>query len=115
MNPTTSQHFAVLTARLTTTPDGDYRSHYITCGHASSRCPSILPESRRIPGHSLGEFLMENEYFDGEIVYASPFRCRTCHDDLCSGPNGDRCQRNDQLCTKHSAQYQRRFGRAANE
>ena len=114
MNPTTSQHFAVITARPSEIPAGDYRSHYVTCAHSTARCPSISPDSRRIPGHSLGEFLMDNEYFDGEVVYAPPFRCRTCHSDLCDGPTGP-CGPNDALCTKHSAHYQNRYGRAANE
>lgn len=109
---TTNQPFAMLTARLTDTPDGDYRSHFVTCGHASERCPAIKPESRRIDAPTFAQFMEQNEWFDGEVVYAAPFRCRVCHPDLC---NGGTCQDILRQCSKHSAAYQRQFGRAANE
>lgn len=112
---TTAQNFAVITSRPTPYPTAkdDYRPHFQTCGHASERCPAIKSDSTII-GYdaTLAEFLEGNEFFDGEIVYAAPFRCQVCHADLC---NGGECQDILRLCSKHSDQYQRRYGRAANE
>jgi hypothetical protein len=111
---TATQTFAVITVKAVTPPDGDYRNHYITCGHTTDRCPSINVNSGRIFTPTLAEYMEQNEYFDGEIVYASPFRCRTCHTDLCDGAGGP-CRSILEQCSKHSAAYQRRHGRAANE
>lgn len=107
-----NERFAVITARRTNPQDECGPSHYRTCGHASPTCPGIKPDSRRINAETLGQFLMDNEYFDGEIVYDAPFRCRVCHPDLC---NGGTCHSILDLCSKHSAAYQREYGRASNE
>lgn len=109
---TATHPFAVISVGPAAVPVGDYRSHFKTCGHASDNCPAISPNSGRIDAPTFREFMEQNEFFDGEIVYAAPFRCRVCHDDLC---NGGQCQDILRQCSKHSAQYQRRYGRAANE
>jgi hypothetical protein len=107
-----NERFAVITSRPTDTPEGDYRPHFKTCGHASARCPAIKPDSGIIDASTFLEFLEQNEFFDGEIVHAAPFRCRVCHPDLCDGGT---CQDILRLCSKHSAAYQREYGRASNE
>lgn len=109
---TATHPFAVITTRRIASPDGDYRPHFKTCGHRLDICPAINPHSHRLNTSTFREFMEQNEFFDGEIVYAAPFRCRVCHDDLC---NGGTCQDILRQCSKHSAQYQRRYGRASNE
>jgi hypothetical protein len=109
---TTAERFAVITYRKTDTPAGDYRPHFKTCGHTSPNCPAIKPSSNRLATDTLAEYMERNEHFDGEIIFAAPFRCRVCHPDVC---NGGTCKDILQMCSKHSASYPRRYGRASNE
>jgi hypothetical protein len=106
---TTAERFAVITFKATNADE--YRTHFKTCGHRFDGCPAIHPDSHRLPTKTLLEHLEDNEYFDGEVVFDDPFRCHVCHD-LCRGGT---CRSILDQCSKHSAQYQRWFGRAANE
>lgn len=107
---TADHYFAVITARNFTV-DGDERTHVQTCGHRDPNCRAIQPASDRLPTSTLAQHLENNEWFDGEVVFLVPFRCHVCHD-LCRGGT---CHGILDLCSKHSMQYQRQFGRAANE
>lgn len=103
--------YALITTKRVATPVNDYRTHWRTCGHRDPNCRAISPASGQLPTTTLGEYMMDNEYFDDEVVYFDPFQCHVCHD-LCRGGT---CHSILEQCSKHSAAYQRRFGRAANE
>lgn len=76
---TRTRQFATLTTKPAVDQDdlGPYR--VLTCGHDDASCSAIAPTSR-IAGHdlSLVDYLVANEWFDGEIVYADPIACRVC-------------------------------------
>lgn len=120
IDTTPHTRYALITARSVLT-DEYQRPHYQTCGHFDSRCSAIKPTSHRLPTRTLAEYLERNEHFDGEVIYANPFPCPVCvipTDSMTgwtSACMGGTCHSILDQCSRHSAQYQRRYGRAGNE
>jgi hypothetical protein len=55
----------------------DDREHYSVIGHDSPTCKGIKSK-RTARAISLGDYLAEHEFFDGELVFGDPWPCAIC-------------------------------------
>jgi hypothetical protein len=57
--------------------ESDDREHYTVIGHDDTRC-SAIAEKRKVEATSLDAYLVDHEFFDGELTFADPWPCSKC-------------------------------------